>query len=385
MESNRERLSQEIDKCLAGELDQRESVMICEHTPLILQKLGLCDYPILFSQGHIHDCLHEKGNRNFWHGLHKEDLLNIPNLIINPVCVFDSWTRGRSVVLTLNAVDDDNLPLVASIKSDGNGQYKFEKISNNYMTSVYGKNDYDQWLSKAIDKSCILYVDKEKTQELGNLSQLQLLRGLPLLGYDGIIHKSENIVNDKTKPILDNTKIQEFNEKWKKRNIFLKEDNKGIHLIAVCSNEFHKNCFYEILSIKPNGKLDIGNENINEIKWIMQNEKEFYKNNPDVADNRNKQHHKFNKICGELDHDFEFMFVPRKARKDQKKELYTALSFIIQKMRAEYLAIAGYEQSKESPWYIIKNKTKHKSSIDRAKTASQISTTKNKNINKEER
>ncbi len=81
------------------------------------------------------------------------------------------------------------------------------------MTSVYGKNDYDQWLSKAIDKNCILYVDKEKTQELGNLSQLQLLRGLPQLGYDGIIHKSENIVNSEIKPILDNAKIQEFNQK----------------------------------------------------------------------------------------------------------------------------------------------------------------------------
>ena len=189
------RLKGEINKCLKGKLNPRESLMICKHTPKILQKLGLPDYPILFSQSHVRNCLHKKGRRSNWHGLKIKDLLALPKQLSNPAIVYDSLSSEESIVVATGTVDCDCLPIIASIRLNGKGQYQFEKINSNYLTSVYGHEHFENIISRCIRENVLLYVDKNKTQELGNLSQLQLLRGLPQLGYNGILQQSNNIVN----------------------------------------------------------------------------------------------------------------------------------------------------------------------------------------------
>ena len=193
--TNKNRLLEDIEKALNKELNPRESILICEHTPKILIQLGLNDYPILFSQSHVRNCLHPKGNNPHWHGLDKGFLSDIESHLENPCVVYDSLGRDDSVVLVLNAVDSEGLPIIASLDFDGIGQYHFKKINSNYLTSVYGHENIEGTLTKAMDLNFILYVNEKNTTELGNLSKLPLLRGLPQLGYKGIIHKSENFIN----------------------------------------------------------------------------------------------------------------------------------------------------------------------------------------------
>ena len=45
---------------------------------------------------------------------------------------------------------------------NGNGQYQFEKMDSNFLTSVYGHKALDSILVHAITMDKILYVDKEK-------------------------------------------------------------------------------------------------------------------------------------------------------------------------------------------------------------------------------
>ena len=94
------------------------------------------------------------------------------------------------------AGDETRLPIIASLMSNGNGQYQFEKMDSNFLTSVYGHKALDSILVHAITMDKILYVDKEKALELGNLAKLTLLGRLPQLGLNGIIHQSQNIVNE---------------------------------------------------------------------------------------------------------------------------------------------------------------------------------------------
>ena len=93
-------------------------------------------------------------------------------------------------------VDSDKYPIIMSVKINGEGMYELENISSNFITSYYGKsNDFEGYINRAIDQNKILYINKEKSQNLYRLAELQLPYGFYKLGFDTIIHKSENVVN----------------------------------------------------------------------------------------------------------------------------------------------------------------------------------------------
>ena len=379
--NDRDRLSLEIDKCLAGELDQRESVLICHHTPLILQKLGLQDYPILFSQRHVHNCLHPKGERSQWHGLYRDDLLELPGQLCEPAIVYDSLSSDDSIVVATGTVDLDDLPIIASIRIDGEGQYKFEKLNSNYLTSIYGHEHFANIINRSINEDGILYVNKEKTQELGNLSQLQLLRGLPQIGYEGIIHKSENIVNSETKPIFNKSEVEEFNQKWKDRGIYLIETNdwkivnNGFYKLMMQDKPFKNGIIWQqpVLTLNLDGTLKFDEERANTIKtidWIMSEEKGFYKNNPDVCDEWNEQSKQFYEIRKDLLNDIECMFAPCE---DQMEEFNKAVKFIKEKMHDEYLNVAGWERCPGRPGYIQEKKDYQNPKVDSVENVKNVS------------
>ena len=196
-ETNRERLLREIDEVLHGRKGRYESVMICYHTPEILLSVGLNDYPILMSQSHIRNCLHKKGKSARWHGLTKEYLSNIEEYLIAPTIIYDSLSGDDSIVVVTDQVDRDSLPVVVSIKINGEGQYEFHVISSNYLTSTYGHEHIENILERAIAGDDVLYVNKEKTQNLESFAELRLLGKFPEdFEFDVIIHKSKNIVNE---------------------------------------------------------------------------------------------------------------------------------------------------------------------------------------------
>lgn len=207
--ANRERLSNEIEAVLNNELDIWESVMISPHTPAILQEIGLTDYPILMSQRHVRNCLHEKGKSSRWHGLSKEYLSNIAEYLSNPAIIYDSLTGDESVVVVTDQVDSDKLPIIVSIKTNGSGQYEFNVISTNYLTSTYGHEHLENIIDRAIQGDDVLYVNKEKTQALEAFSSLQLLgRFSNSIEFNQIIHKSNNIVNE-TEELVLTDKVEE--------------------------------------------------------------------------------------------------------------------------------------------------------------------------------
>lgn len=190
-----QRVSTEIKQVTDNILERHNSIKILDHTPQILQDVGCPDLPILFSQSHVRNCLHPKGRNPHWHGLQKSTLENLPFLLSEPALIYDSLTSEDSIVLVLNEQDSDNLPIIASLTPNGSGQYLFEKLNSNYLTSVYGKNNLTDVLKRAYEADFILYLDMEKSQELHNLAGLQLPWGLCHTGFDIIVHKSNNIVN----------------------------------------------------------------------------------------------------------------------------------------------------------------------------------------------
>lgn len=188
------RLSQEIDDTLNHKLNIADSVMICAHTPRVLQQLGLKDYPILMSQRHVRNCLHEKGKNPRWHGLDKADLIGLIDQLQAPALVMDSLNDDYSIIAVTSTVDKDRLPIIATLRCYGEGQYELSTLQSNYLTSVYGRTNFSNFLDKHVQAHALLYADKEKVQRLEQFSRQQLSRTYSFcFGLNKIIHQSINV------------------------------------------------------------------------------------------------------------------------------------------------------------------------------------------------
>lgn len=163
------RLSQEIDNTLNHKLNNADSVMICAHTPDVLQQLGLKDYPIVTTQNHVRNCLREKGSL-MGHGLVKSDLIGLIDQLQAPALVMDPLSDVYSIIAVASTTDKDNYPIIAALSCYDEGQYVLSSL-------LYGKDRFSNFLDKHVQADGLLYVDKEKVQSLEQLTQLRLLRG----------------------------------------------------------------------------------------------------------------------------------------------------------------------------------------------------------------
>ena len=155
----------------------------------------------MFSQGHIKNALHEKGKNPRWHGLTKYILLSIPEQLENLAIIMDSLNADDSIIVVTDKTDNDKLPIIATLKLNGVGQYQLEEISFNYLTSVYGRKNFVNYVNRAIQENKLLYINKNKIQALDSSSNPQLVGNLSNLEFNTIIHKSHVKIKAEEKEI----------------------------------------------------------------------------------------------------------------------------------------------------------------------------------------
>lgn len=187
----------QVDMVLSGTYDRYNDLKVCD-TPKILQDVGCDELPMLYSQSHLKRAIEEKDNYRHTHGLKVEQIKKMPQLLADPVMVYDSLSRDDSIVVLTDEIDDNNLPIVISIKLNGKGMFELTQLDSNYVTSMYGRNNFEIHLDRLIQKDKILFANKEKSQELLRVLSLQWSQGVSSLNFDSIIHQSRNITSGKT-------------------------------------------------------------------------------------------------------------------------------------------------------------------------------------------
>ena len=200
--------SEQVDNALNGKMSAYENLKVCD-TPQILIDAGCRPLPMLYTQQHLRDAIKPKSDTNsHLHGLTIEQIKEIPSLLEKPAILFDSISPiqngNNSIIAVLNKTDNDNAPIVVSIKPNGTGVYQLERVESNFITSIYGKDKgFNNYIERAAKSGNILFWDKQMSQELFMFQGLQLPEALNNLDSDIIIHQSRNIVNPKTKEISD--------------------------------------------------------------------------------------------------------------------------------------------------------------------------------------
>lgn len=195
-EKREKTFAEQVDEVLAGISNQYNALKVCD-TPDILIQVGCEQLPILYTQSHLKEAIKPKNGHTHAHGLEIEQIKRIPVLLEEPVMIMDSVSRNDSIVVVTSEVDRDNCPVIVSIHPNGRGNYEMENVDSNFITSIYGRENFGSFLERVVQTNNLLFCDKVKSQELFSCQGLQSSEAINNLDYNTIIRKSNNIVNIK--------------------------------------------------------------------------------------------------------------------------------------------------------------------------------------------
>lgn len=189
----------QVDAALTYELEKDAAVYVMD-TPEMLQALGLKEYPVLMTQKHIRDAVHEKSPTNKrYHGLTVDMVKRLPELLENPVMMLRSLTDEDSVVIVTAERDSDNLPVIIAVKPNGVGRYNRVDVVTNFAVSMYGRSNFGSFIDRTIKADGVLYVNKKRTRSLFARSGLKMPQALNKDGFfSDSIAQQEDVVNGET-------------------------------------------------------------------------------------------------------------------------------------------------------------------------------------------
>lgn len=190
-----------INDSLQGRMSPHEALLVKEHTPEVLQRHGLPDLPMLYTQKHMKLALKPKSEdtaHHNQHGLTKGILARIPGALETPAITLQSVSKSGRIICLLPLVDDDGLPILVAIQPNGRGNQKGKMVKSNFITSIYGKDNIDKFIYKAIRNGASVHVNEKELVRLNSLSThrlrgalLSLLKKIPHQAQDAQVKSSQ--------------------------------------------------------------------------------------------------------------------------------------------------------------------------------------------------
>lgn len=212
--------SQQVSEVVKGTYPKGNMLIVTKETPKILQDIGLNNYPITLTQRHLNTIMNAKGNyKNAnYHNLGAKLIKKIPEAISKPLNILQSDTDTNSIVVITDLADNLDRPIIASIKIDGKGVINNIEIDSNVMTSAYGRNNYDNFMRRNIEKGNLLYdIDEGIIKRIGGKLQLR-----PTNSSKDNIPQS----NEKVKPDISSSKYYMQKNKNHKQIAPIVKENK---------------------------------------------------------------------------------------------------------------------------------------------------------------
>ena len=169
-----------VDQVLDGTYPKRSMILVLSKTPDILKEIGLDDLPITMTQKHLYTITNKSGKYKAvnYHNLGIDLIKKIPSSLRQPLKILLSNTKADSIVLVTDLIDNENRPVIASIKMNGEGRIGDRFVKTNVLTSVYGRNNYEKFIKGNIENNKILYDKDEgiiKELDIGDRVQFPMI------------------------------------------------------------------------------------------------------------------------------------------------------------------------------------------------------------------
>ncbi|MCX5819737.1 MAG: hypothetical protein NT047_07485 [Deltaproteobacteria bacterium] len=152
----------QLDDFAAGKLLNRLEPITIGETPVVLEKLGAEQLPLVITQGTVEKATTGK------HGVSIETLKQLPAHIADPIMVFDSATEADSLVV-MTELKQDGKTIVAAIRLS-------KEVGRNVVNdiiSVHPRNSEYHFINW-INQGLLRYMNKSKSRAWSVTSGLQL-------------------------------------------------------------------------------------------------------------------------------------------------------------------------------------------------------------------
>ena len=198
--------AEQVDEVLNGVNMTETHLKLLDETPILLQKAGLPNLPMLMTASHLKTITSNSGlTKANYHGLSVDVVKKMPEYISDPIIIADSLTRKDSIVVITEAIDYENRPIIAAILLEGVGRIDGKHINANIMTSAYGKDNFQSFLNRIADTNSVIYWNKKKSQDLSVSLGVQFPNAITSLNSNTIIRKANAFVNSLSKKSSKNT------------------------------------------------------------------------------------------------------------------------------------------------------------------------------------
>ena len=188
------RFCDDVDLATCGALDQYVRLKVRD-TPKLMLDAGFKQLPMLYTQRHLFDAIHPKSDGNYhWHGLGVSQVKRFPEMLANPVMMCESPSRDDVILVVLQDVDCDSLPLMLAIKPGGSCLHQSRQVDSNFILSAYGKRNFEDYLRNKVAPENVIYFDKERGRELERLARIQFPEYYSNLDHGVIIRQPRCLV-----------------------------------------------------------------------------------------------------------------------------------------------------------------------------------------------
>ena len=174
----------------------RYSALYIRSTPSMLRELGLPDAPMAMTARHVKDINHAPGDNLSWHGIPEEQIARIPELLEQPAMVLESGTRPGDIIVVTTELDSEGRPIVLTVHPNGRALVDGRPVDTNFITSMYGRNNFGRFLDAVVRNGGVLYWDKNRSQDLLTSARVQFPAGMRDLASNSIIRKIGGSVNE---------------------------------------------------------------------------------------------------------------------------------------------------------------------------------------------
>ena len=149
-----------------------ESHLYLGMTAPIYQELGFERLPVMITARHLHNIMQpeQEGSAHNYHGLTPEMVKQIPDALKKPLLIMQSQRSDskEDIIAVVSLKDSEGRPIIVPLSPNKKGRFNDVRIDINLAKSIYGRNNFTQFVENACKENRVLYIN-DKSRALADL------------------------------------------------------------------------------------------------------------------------------------------------------------------------------------------------------------------------
>jgi len=159
-------------------------------TPRIYEELGFQRLPMAITGKHLYSTLRASGKFEDvnYHDLGEDILRQIPEQLKKPMIIVQAPDEKTDIISIIKLTDKNGNNIIVPIAQHQTGNFNNAEININLIKTVFGKNQFQNWLEEAVNDGRLLYINNKKTEPAPDGKLTRTFRNRSIRLPDGLPH-----------------------------------------------------------------------------------------------------------------------------------------------------------------------------------------------------